>query len=120
MLDNFAEVSIRHRQFSVDYIFRVREDRLRAFYELLLADRRPGCDSPMPGVGWSAALGLTAIFVRIPDRFPLDDIVEFLRADVPPQDPLVSAAEIEGALARFAAAVDTNGRSKYSQLAGLV
>jgi hypothetical protein len=84
----------------------VRKDRLAAFQEALLRDRHsihhPA--SNMPGLSWSAILGLDAIFDHRPKSFPTHDIVKFLAENTNPGEGAtpVRPHEVEAALERFA------------------
>jgi hypothetical protein len=115
-----VEVLIRHTQLATDYLFYAHRDRLREFYQSIINERKALPPATMPGLSPLSVYGITAIFFRIPDRFPLQDIGEFLRKDMPPQDPPVTFEEIEAALERFAVAVDDQKRTKYPQLSGLL
>jgi len=87
---------------------KVREDRLIGFYDFCLRNRQPN----LPDIDWNqgiralAALGLTAIFLQIPSRFPAKDLLNALRAYQPnflgsePKPPL-SEGEIENSLALY-------------------
>lgn len=102
--DNIQEVRIRNSENHTDYYLYVRKDRLKAFYDLLNRNRCPETPSGIPGLSWSAMLGLDAIFEKRPRKFPVYDIVEFLRTDYVPHSscPAVTAPEIEKTLERFA------------------
>ena len=97
---NVEQVRIFNSEVSTHYYLYVRPDRLFAFKEFVLTDRRPGTPPPtMPGLSWSAILGLDAIFHQRPKKFPTNDILLWLQEQV--DDITVSLAEIEDALERF-------------------
>lgn len=101
---NLIEVRIKNSDNNTEYYLYIRKDRLKAFYDFLVDNRRPDTPpSAMPGLTWSAMLGLDAIFDRRPRSFPTIDIVNFLVNDFHqhPSCPAVTPAEIENALERF-------------------
>jgi hypothetical protein len=105
MDDNILKVSIFNSDLQRDFDLFVRKDRLAAFREFAASDRRPGHDAPMPGISWTATLGLDAIFERRPKRFPAQDILAYLAGYCTAHshgDPL-TPPEVERALERFSA-----------------
>jgi hypothetical protein len=95
---NVLEVRIRNSENNTDYYLYVRKERLQAFHDLLNSNRAPETPAGMPGLGWSAMLGLDAIFEKRPRRFPVYDILGWLAGDTD-----ASRAEVEKALEKFAA-----------------
>jgi len=105
---NVEEIRILNSENNTHYYQYLRRDRTRAFYEFILADRRTVFIPTMPGLSGAGIAGLDAIFDRRPLKFPVHDIVAWLRdnqkaylGEYP--NPTITAQEIEHALERFAA-----------------
>jgi hypothetical protein len=106
---NVIEVRIPNSENNTYYYFSAREDRLRVFYQFILKDRRE-LPMEMPGMSYAASFGVTAIFCRIPPKFPLQDILVWLRKSwveylEERPNPVISIPEVENALERFALTV---------------
>ena len=93
---NVLEVRILNSENNTAYYLYVREERLKAFHELL--SQRPYRDVPagMPGLGWQGMLGLDAIFEKRPRRFPVHDILGYLANGTG-----ASPTEVEKTLEKF-------------------
>ena len=75
-MPDVKEVRILNTENNVYCFLSIREDRLRDFYQFILTDRRVPTEPWMPGLSYAANLGCTAIFCRIPPKFPaLDGLV---------------------------------------------
>lgn len=97
---NILEVRINNSENSTDYFLYVRKDRLEAFYTLVYTDRFVGAPQGMPGLSWSAMLGLDAIFEKRPRKFPVYDIITWLYTGC--VKPGLTRPELEKALEQFA------------------
>jgi|SRR5208337_1389242 len=106
---NVEEIKVLNSENSTHYYLRVRKDRLKAFYEFIMADRRTVFVPGMPGLSGAAIAGLDAIFDRRPFKFPAHDLLAWFRDNqtaylgASPSPP-IGTMEIEHALERFAAA----------------
>ena len=106
---NIEQVRILNSELATHYYLYVRGDRVREFYAFITADRKPDLQpSPIPGLSWSAVLGLDAIFAKRPRKFPTHDLLVWLRdsqkgylGEYP--NPTITLPEIENALERFSA-----------------
>lgn len=77
---NVEEVRILNSENHTYYYQYLRRDRLQAFYWFLEQNRQPNPPvSPMPGLSGLAIAGLDAIFDRRPLKFPVNDILSWLR-----------------------------------------
>jgi hypothetical protein len=122
-------VNIFNSETKTEQPFGAREDRIRAFYQFIVGDRRTANSAKprMPGISGPAALGLSTMFFRVPGRFPADDILKWLRENQKTYldgypNPTITLEEIEDALGRFAA-VNTqllaDGQDSSSRQAGV-
>jgi hypothetical protein len=112
MLDpNVEEIRVLNSENNTNYYLYVRRDRIRAFYDFVLADRQtaPAAQVAMPGLSGPAIAGLDAIFDRRPFKFPAHDLLKWFRdsqkaylGEYP--NPTITTQEIEKALERFSAA----------------
>lgn len=105
---NVEEIRILNSENNTHYYQYVRRDRIRAFFEFIISDRRTVFIPSMPGLSGAGISGLDAIFDRRPHKFPVHDIVKWFRdnqkaylGEYP--NPTITAQEIEHALERFAA-----------------
>ncbi len=104
-----SEVRVMNNELNTYQYFYLRRDRLLQFYSFILVNRSTAMFSkPMlgPGVSAPAATGLTTIFTTIPQKFPLADILLWLRDEQKTYigsypNPTITVQEIELALARF-------------------
>lgn len=97
------QVQIFNSEFNKNFDLYVRRDRIEAFYRFLLTERHPDRrGNSMPGISWGAVLGLDAIFARRPKKFPVHDIILWLKEGCV-VTPEVTGDEIEYALERFSA-----------------
>jgi hypothetical protein len=104
---NVLKISILNSDAGRKFDLHVRRDRLKAFYELLMRrrcnDEYQPAASGMPGLSWSAFMGLDAIFDRRPKSFPARDILQFLADHTIPVGGPFTPHEVESALERFSA-----------------
>jgi hypothetical protein len=106
-MQHIIEVRVMNSENWTYYFLYLRRDRLVHFYDFILRNRNTQFKSmPGPGVNAPAATGLNAIFTTIPQRFPLVDVLAWLRDEqgayigsIP--NPAITSLEIEGALAKF-------------------
>lgn len=79
---NLLEVNVMHSGLKTPYKLYVREDRLKAFYDSLtcFCTFEEKEDWSM-GVDGAAVVGMNAIFTQIPNKFPMVDIIRFLKED---------------------------------------
>lgn len=103
---NLIDVRILNSENNTFYFFALREDRIRAFYQWIAANRRTAFGAFIPGISGHAIEGLKCIFSRPPDKFPAMDILNWLRneqktylGDYP--NPTITVQEIEYALEQF-------------------
>jgi hypothetical protein len=103
---NIEEVRILNSENHTHYYEYMRSNRLKAFYDFIVKDRRPNNSPKMPGLSGRALAGLDAIFARRPAKFPYQDILKWFRdeqktylGDYP--NPTITVEEIEDALERF-------------------
>ena len=77
---HIVEVRVMNSENFTNYFLHLRLDRLVHFYDFVMRNRKPN-PQPIPGPGISApaATGLNAIFTTIPQKFPLSDILVWLR-----------------------------------------
>lgn len=118
-MENIVDVRVLNSEINSYYSMPVRSDRLAAFLAALADDvAQPGyehlSDAELAtGVSGSATLGMNTIFTHIPQRFPVIDILRYLRRsyyalfDTEMYDTQISLRDVEAALARFAATVPT-------------
>lgn len=101
---NVEQVRIFNSEVSTHYYLYVRPDRLFAFINFAVANRQPDyVASPMPGLSWSAFLGLDAIFAKRPKKFPAADILLWLQEQIKEKTNgvLVGTIEMERILELF-------------------
>jgi hypothetical protein len=102
---NIEEIQILNSEINTRYYMYVRRDRLGAFCNFVLSDRRTVPQPGMPGLNGAGIAGLDAIFDRRPRKFPVQDILAWLcrQAAASPGSPPVTVHEVEDALGRFSA-----------------
>ena len=93
------QVRILNSENGTHYFLYVRPERLVAFVGLASQGGGEPPGAGMPGLSWSAILGLDAIFSRRPKRFPVRDILLWLQGLAPGS----SLPRLEAALGRFSA-----------------
>ena len=106
------DVRVLHGGNHTHYYLTVRDDRLAQFYDFILEHRSSltaqTSEELLPGVSAAAVTGLSAIFTNIPNKFPIQDIITFLRADMMfwrcPEE-VVKLPEVTAALVRFGQSV---------------
>jgi hypothetical protein len=105
---NVEEIRVLNSENNTHYYLYVRRDRIRAFYDFIVADRQtvPSAQIAMPGLSGTAIAGLDAIFDRRPLKFPAQDLLVWFRTaqkdylgEYP--NPTITVQEIEKALERF-------------------
>src|ERR1035437_1796549 len=98
---NVEEIRILNSEINTYFYLYVRKDRIKAFYDFILADRRTSSFAPsMPGLSGPALAGLDAIFDRRPFKFPVHDLLAWFRdsqtADLGAYpNPTITSQEIE-------------------------
>jgi hypothetical protein len=104
---NVLKISVPNSATGKSHALYVRRDRLAAFYEFLMLRRASGEYRPeppgMPGLSWSAFMGLDAIFDRRPKSFPTQDILQWIADDLHPGAGAATPHEVEKALEKFSA-----------------
>jgi hypothetical protein len=102
-----SPIQVMNRETGAYHDLSLRADRLVGFYDFVLQHRDPTIPpSIMPGINAAAATGLGAIFTYIPQKFPVESILYFLRdkqesyCDGYP-NPTITLQEVEDALGRF-------------------
>ena len=89
-----------------EYTLYIRQDRLDRFFQFVTYHRDPEYkSSPMPGLNWSAILGLDAIFDHRPKKLPAGDMIRWLHKEISFLsifNPPLTRDEVELALERFA------------------
>lgn len=107
MDENVLQISVYNSASGKKHTLHVRKDRLAAFYEFVMRRRQVGEYKPeppgMPGLSWSAMLGLDAIFERRPKSFPAEDILQWIADDLHPGAGAATSHEVEKALEKFSA-----------------
>lgn len=102
-----TEVRVLNSEIKTHYYLSLREDRLREFYTFMLANRRTVSFGHLPGFSGPTILGLTTIFTYIPSKFPVVDVINWLRNEQKTYlgeypNPTLTSDEICTALASFA------------------
>jgi hypothetical protein len=107
-MQHIVEVRVMNSENSTSYFLYLRRDRLLRFYDFILLNRCTAMPKPTPGPGISApaSTGLSAIFTMIPQKFPLADVLNWLRNEQHTYlgkypNPTITFQEIELALAAF-------------------
>lgn len=107
-MKQIIEVRVFNSENNTHYYFNLYHEKVQEFFTFLLAKRQI-CHggSPMPGLNATASLALEKFFVTIPPRFPLVDLVRFLRQDQKNYcggeypNPTITFEELEDALVRW-------------------
>jgi hypothetical protein len=112
---NAEEVRILNSENNTHYYFRLRKDRIKAFFDFALAHRAvrvtpSSAPAAMPGISGAAHYGLDCIFFGPkPSRFPAQDILNWIQHEFNTgwsgHSPNFTTAEIEDALGRWAGTV---------------
>jgi hypothetical protein len=106
-----TEINIKNLESKTYFSVFLRSDRLADFYRFALENRTqvPVSNSArMPGLSYGAIRGITALFVKIPVKFPFDSLLEYVYASQPVPTGLVDNSsafthtELELLLARWA------------------
>jgi hypothetical protein len=109
-----TEINIKNLESKTYFSILVRSDRLADFYRFAAENRTqvPASNSSrMPGLSYGAVRGITALFVKIPIKFPFDSLLEYIYASQPKATGLVDGpgefthTELELLLARWAPTV---------------
>jgi len=101
------QVRVLNNEIHTHYAMTVRPDRLYQFYEVLLRDwqsrTRLAEKDLTSGVAAPAVTGLSTIFTNIPHKFPILDLLAFLKEDAAQKYELgdITLVEIDAALAKF-------------------
>jgi hypothetical protein len=105
---NIAEVRILNSENNTNYFINLYVDKAEDFFRFALANRKTALHpSPMPGVSGPATLALEMLFLNVPARFPLTDLIKFLRNEQKSfnngeyPNPTMVFEEIEDALIRW-------------------
>lgn len=104
------DVRVLNSENNTYYYFTARQDRLEAFYQFVVTDRRIQSGPWMPGLSGQAIYGVQSIFCGCPARFPSLDILTWFRNEQKTYlgtypNPTIGIPEIEDALGRFATTV---------------
>lgn len=107
-MQHIVEVRVMNSDLNTHQFLYLRRDRLLRFYDFILLNRCTAMPKPTPGPGISApaSIGLNAIFTIIPQKFPLADVLNWLRDEQQTYlgkypNPTITFQEIELALAAF-------------------
>jgi len=100
------DVRIKNSENNTFYYFAAREDRLKAFYQFIVADRKTVPGPFIPGISGMALEGSKCLFTSQFNKFPSMDVLAWLRdqqktylGEYP--NPKIEIPEIENALERF-------------------
>lgn len=107
---NIQEVRVLNSDNNTHYYMSVYDNRLRQFFAFVLADRKTCLQkTQMPGVAGPATLALEQLFTNVPTRFPLVDMIKWLRQEQKMlcggeyPNPTITYEELEDALTRWVA-----------------
>jgi hypothetical protein len=105
--DKLTEVRVLNSEINTHYFMNLREDRLRDFYKFMMENRRTVSFGHLPGYSAATVLGITTIFSYVPSKFPVVDVITWLRDEQKNYlggypNPTVTSDEICTALASFA------------------
>lgn len=108
---NIVEERILNSENNTHYYINVQANRLQQFFDFVLANRVGYSQkvAQMPGVAGPATLALEQIFVNVPARFPLMDLIRFLRSEQKRfcggeyANPTITYEELEESLTRWVA-----------------
>jgi hypothetical protein len=100
------EVRVMNSEIHTHYYMYIRRDRLVGFYDFMLRNRKTVSFGLLPGYSAATVLGLSAIFAHIPSKFPITDIIHWLRDEQKNYlgsypNPTLTAEEICTALAEY-------------------
>ena len=110
-MNNLEEVQILNSEQNQLFWMYMQVDKFKEFLNFLKTHRNPSAKSdPMPGVSGGAALALNLIFTRVPEKFPLTDLIHFLSERITVEwgivsdsipDPAITKDELEDSLTKW-------------------
>jgi hypothetical protein len=108
---NIQEVRVLNSDNNTHYYMSVYANRMEQFFAFVLADRKTCLQkiNQMPGVAAPATLALEQLFTNVPPRFPLPDMIRWMRQEQKMlcggeyPNPTITYEELEDALARWVA-----------------